>query len=1368
MQEEVILEGFRLSPQQKRLWLLQQADGGASYRVQCTVSIIGALRPAALAAALREVVARHEILRTSFELLPEMTVPLQLINDDAPVSIAEQDLSGLPAHEQEARIEDLLAAARQTPVELRDGAALQATLLKLAADRHALILTLPALCADQPTLRHLVREIARSYDACARGESADDEPTQYVELAEWQNELLESEDTAAGRDYWRHNRPAEQSAVKLPFEQAPSVKTGFDPQVVTRTVAAADSARICALARQYDASPAAVLLACWQALLARVTGQAEITVGFACDGRKYDELKSAIGLLTKYLPLQGRLSGQARFGELVAQAQAAAGEVYKWQECFTWEQTDEPAPADAAANYLPLCFTFVDDGEAYTAAGVTFALTRQYECTEKFKLKLACAMRGDALHAEFHFDAALFDRAEIERLADRCQQLLQSVSADPDVRLDRIEVLGAAERRRLLVEFNDTRADYGADKCIHQLFEAQAARTPVQIAVAFDEQRLTYYELNARANQLAHHLRKLGVGPETPVGLCIERSPRMVVGLLGILKAGGAYVPIDPHYPQQRRAFMLADTGARVLVTQQALAEPSPADVQQVCLDSDWAAIAQNDRQNPRSAVTPANLMYVIYTSGSTGAPKGVMVEHRSVANYLAWMQAAYPLTAADRLLQTTSISFDVSVRELFWPLLAGAQVVLLEAGAQQDSSRVIDLLARHKITQVRFVPSMLAAFLEAEGLEACRDLKRVFCGGEAMPPQLPARFFARFEHVELHNTYGPTEASVNATAWACRADDRSAHVAIGRPLANVQVYLLNEALQPVPLGTPGELYIGGRGVARGYLNRPELTAERFVPDPFGSTPGTRLYRTGDVARYRPDGNIEFLGRNDTQVQIHGYRVELGEVEAALTEHDEVRVAVVEALPDATGERRLVAYVVPGSKTHRPNVSELRAHLLERLPEYMIPAAFVLLDALPLTPNGKVDRRALPAPDQNRPDLEKAFVAPRDELERQLAALWEEVLNVRPVGVRDNFFELGGHSLLALRVMAQVQKLFGKDLPLATLIQGGTVEHLAKLLRQENPSLSQQPLVAIKPDGTRPPFFAVHSVGGQVFCYVQLARLLGKDQPFYGLQAPSLNESEVQQTSIEEMAAHYVSAVREVQAEGPYFLGGYSFGGMVAFEMAQQLRAEGQAVALVALLDSRSPRVFNLLPAYEENDAFMLAMLGRVHAQERGQKIDITAEEFLGLDYEAQMAHFLERMTAAELLPPDMTIASLRTFLVGYKARQKAMRHYKPGVYPGALTLYRAEEQDTWMLDNLEQAGVDVGDPTMGWGQLSAEPVTVYDVPGNHDQICYKPHVKVLAKQLRAAMEQALAPPDEAGEAQAAAAGHRPLDWMKKRVWRKG
>jgi len=787
------------------------------------------------------------------------------------------------------------------------------------------------------------------------------------------------------------------------------------------------------------------------------------------------------------------------------------------------------------------------------------------------------------------------------------------------------------------------------------------------------------------------------------------------VGVLGILKAGGAYLPLDPAYPQEHLAFMLSDAHTPVLLTQQQLVQKLPEhQARAICLDRDWEVIAHHSQENPVSGAIADNLAYVIYTSGSTGRPKGVEIQHAGLINLVTWHQRVYSVTPADRATLLAGSAFDASVWEL-WPYLtAGASIRIPIQEIRLSPSKLLEWMAAEAIS-ICFMPTPLAVAVLEEQWPTGLALRFLLTGGDKLrrEPRKASTF-------SLVNHYGPTENTVVTTCAPVGAATRTdAPPPIGRPIANTQVYLLDAQMQPVPAGVPGELYISGTGLARGYLNRPELTAEKFVPNPFSHKPGARLYKTGDLVRYLPNGNIEFLGRIDDQVKIRGFRIELGEIEAVLSQHPAVQESVVLAREDVPGNKRLVAYVLVNQKP-APSMQELQHFLKEKLPEYMVPSAFVRLETLPLTPNGKVDRRALPAPDTTRPDLQEAFVAPRDTLELQLAHIWESILDVHPIGVTDNFFDLGGHSLLAVRLMSKIQQEFGQNLPLATLFQATTIEQLAITLRQPSGSRHWSPLVKIQPNGSKRPFFCLPGTGGNVLYLYHLARHLGLDQPFYGLQARGLDGEQMPHTRVEDMAAYYIEALQAVQPHGPYLLGGHSFGSYVAFEMAQQLQKQGQEVALLAILDTQAPIPDNKLVEIDRDDAGYLADIAIAIERLFGKNLSVSYDDLQLLEPDEQLNYLLERLKMVNFFPPEARIPQIRGFLQVFKAN--AQVHYVPkGVYPTRITIFRASEEFS-------------DDPAMGWDKFSSESVETHDVPGNHITMVAEPHVQVLAEQLRACL----------------------------------
>ncbi|HLL47433.1 MAG TPA: amino acid adenylation domain-containing protein, partial [Longimicrobiaceae bacterium] len=1015
--------------------------------------------------AWRGVVLRHDILRTRFrwEGVPE---PVQEVVPQVRLEIARRDHTGLGPADREAAVEGYLAEDRARGFDLAEAPAMRLALFHGAADEHVLVWSVHHILLDGWSAIRVLGEVFALYDAGVDdAEAALPLPRPFGDHVRW----LRERDGAADEAYWTGILGGlEAPAPVRPIRSAPRDPRA-EPHFGARELRlppVADAA-LRALKRDRGVFVNTVVQGAWALLLGRYTGSTEAVFGTVRHGRAtgLEGAEGMVGLLINTVPIRVPLPPEARvvdWLEEVAARNAALGphQHAALPDLQRWSGLPQGAPLfDTFVNYQPLPFEAAFRGTEGRSVSVR----------EHPGYRLVLGVDAEApLRACIHYDADLFDAAAVDRMLGHFARLLEEMAADPERPLGALDPLGEAERALVVEEWNRTEAEYPADQCIHQLFEEQAARTPMAVAVRFEEESLQYGELNERANRLAHYLRRRGVGLEVRVGICLERSLEMVVSILAVLKAGGAYVPLDPGYPAERLAFILADSATPVLLTQEKLRGLLPARAGTEVLIVDGALAEGESAGIPESGVTPDTLAYVIYTSGSTGRPKGVMNAHRGVVNRLWWMQSQFRLGGRDVVLQKTPFSFDVSVWEFFWPLQQGACLVMARPEGHRDPAYLQEVIERRQITTLHFVPSMLQQFVESAVVERCASLARVVCSGEALPPALVERFHERFPPlVELHNLYGPTEAAVDVSWWACERQDSVDVVPIGRPILNTRLYVLDAGLQPVPVGAPGELYIGGVQVARGYLNRPALTASRFVPDPLGPGAGSRLYATGDRARWRADGAIEYLGRLDDQVKIRGFRIEPGEIEAALRRHDGVRECVVVAREDRPGDRRLVAYVVGDVET-----CALRAHVRRTLPEYMVPTAFVFVDALPLTPNGKLDVRALPAPEYTA-ETDRS-VAPRTPVEEVLAGIWADVLRLEGVGVEESFVRLGGHSLLAMRVVSRVRELFGVELPLRALVEGRTVAELAvrveEMRRAELPTLP--PVVPAERTGALPLSFA--------------------------------------------------------------------------------------------------------------------------------------------------------------------------------------------------------------------------------------------------------------------------------------------------------
>jgi amino acid adenylation domain-containing protein len=1034
-----------LSFAQQRLWFLDQLEPNSPlYNVPQAIRLQGPLQVKALHQTLNTIVARHETLRTTFHAVDG--IPRQVIAEHRTVALPLIDLSAWPEAAREAEAHRLIREEALHPFDLARDVLVRATLLRLGPAEHILLLTMHHIASDGWSMKVLSHEVAALYEAFTRGAPSPlpGLPIQYADYAVWQREWLQGEVLEAQLAYWREQL-AGVPELALPLDHPrPAIQTFRGARHALR-ISQPMTEALKALSQREGVTLFMTLLAAFQTLLQRYTGQDDIAVGSPIAGRTRAEAEGLIGCFVNTLVLRTDLSGNPPFRELLQRVREVALGAHAHQD-LPFERLVEALQPERRLSHAPLfqaMFSLENaPRQALHLSGLTLTPLDVDGGTAKFDLTLSIVEEAAGVRATLGYNTDLFEAATMRRVLGHFQSLLEGLVAHPAQRLAELPLLTEPERQQLLVEWNATKAEYPADQCLPQLFEAQVARTPEAIAVVFEDQQLTYRELNDRANQLAHHLRALGVGPEGLVGLYMGRSLEMIVGLLGILKAGGAYVPLDPESPHERLAYLLDDSGAAVLVTAQPWKDQLPSSGAHV-VDMD-----QVDGSSPRGpvddGVQSANLAYVIYTSGSTGAPKGVAVEHRAACNNLLWMQRQFPLTPADRVPLKYSVAFDVAVWEIFGPLIAGARLVIAPHGAQRDPDLFIPFLREHEITVLDLVPSLLRALLKEPQFRHCVSLRRVTCGGEPLDPDLRRLFFEQFD-IELNNMYGPTEATITTTWWTCSGADPAHTVPIGRPIANLQTYLLDANLQPVPIGVPGELHIGGDGLARGYWNRPQLTAETFIPNPFSSEPRARLYKTGDLARYLPDGNIEFLGRLDHQVKIRGFRIELGEIEAALNGHPAVREVVVSAREDVPGRKQLVAYVVLHQEP-LPSARELRHFLMSKLPDYMVPAAFVPLERLPLTPNGKVDRRALPTPGQQRPTLEEAFVAPRTPVEEALAGIWADLLGLTQVGIHDNFFELGGHSLLATQVISRLQGAFQVELPLRRLFETPTIAALAQAL----------------------------------------------------------------------------------------------------------------------------------------------------------------------------------------------------------------------------------------------------------------------------------------------------------------------------------
>jgi amino acid adenylation domain-containing protein len=1073
--------GFPLSFAQQRLWLLNEMEGGdtIAYNIPVCLRLQGPLDVYILQRCFGEVLRRHDAVRATFRMNPQTGAPEQIIHPWRPLKpfhldVAEVRGGGGSEREQQTRF--LASRESQRPFDLKTGPLMRALLLREAEDRHTLVITMHHIVSDGWSVGLIIKELATLYEAYSEGRESPlpDLPIQYVDFAHWQRRSMTSRVLEGQLEYWRGKLKGPVPALELPARGPRparySVRGAMRVWRMSRELS--DGAK--ALSRREGVTLFMTLIAAYKTLLYRYTGERDILVGTPVAGRNRREVEGLIGVFINTMVLRTDLSGEPTFRELLSRVKEVSLEAFANQDAPFEKLVEELQPErDLSRNpFFQVMFVLQNTPmPSFKQGNIVMSPLVIEGVTSKFDMTLSLMEEEDGIILGWlECNTDLFDEQAMIRLIGHYETLLRGVIANPDGRISSSPLLTDDERRQLLFDWNDTTGDYSLDYCVHELFEAQVARTPEAIAVVFDGQALTYEELNRQADRLARYLRAEIIGPEILVGVSMERSLEMVIALLGALKAGGAYVPLDPTYPKERLSFMMEDADVKLTLTQRRLAQRLPDNgIPFICLDTDWDAITRGHADMPEegqeSEVAPQNLAYVIYTSGSTGRPKGVITSHQAVSNMIVWMREAYSMVTGDRLLQKTSFSFDASVWEFYCPLISGGSLVIAEPYGDKDGAYMVKTIAEENVTILQVVPSVLQIVVEQKEFEKCRSLRHVFSGGEALSSAVCETFFERLSESRLTNVYGPTETAMHVTIWDCELGDEQRTIPIGRPVGNTQTYVLDGRMQPVPIGVAGELYIGGTQVARGYANRPDLTAERFIPDLYGREQGGRLYRTGDRARYRADGGIEFLGRIDHQVKIRGYRIELGEIEDVLRRYPGApgapgfTDAIVIAREDTPGDKRLVAYVVP-SPGHELKVSELRNYLLAKLPDYMVPSAIAPLEKLPLMSNGKVDRNALPIPEYVR-EPEQEYVAPRNEAEDRLCAIFSEVLGVEKVGIEDNFFLLGGHSLSATQVTTRILEVLHADVPLRRIFETPTVAGLALAVEECQISSEEDPIEII-------------------------------------------------------------------------------------------------------------------------------------------------------------------------------------------------------------------------------------------------------------------------------------------------------------------
>ncbi|MGN9786180.1 amino acid adenylation domain-containing protein [Nonomuraea sp. ZG12] len=1261
-----------------------------TYHDLTTMTLRGRFEREAFAAALAEVTARHPVLRTSMDLTG-YSEPLQFVHRSAVLPLEVTDLSADPAARDQ--VAQWAEGEKRRPFDWGTPPLARAHVHLLPGDLFAFSLSFHHAILDGWSVAALVTELFRRYHGHLAGEPLPVEPpgAAFRELVATERAAVAS---AEARDFW-HAQVADAPDTRLPRLPGHAGGEGVEVLRLPMELGPVEEA-----ARQLKVPLRTVLLAAHLRVLALLTGESEVMTGLVTHSRPESEAgEEVLGLFLNTVPLRVDVAAPT-WADLVRRVFDAEVALLPHRQYPLFE-------IQRAAGRSPLLDVLFDFRDFHVYRGMPGIDIVEQDFFEQTDLPFAAGFTRSREHGGFDltitYDRGQFGAEQIARAGElyaTALRLAADTGADPRDTAPYLTGDTAA-----IEGWNATARPYPA-ATLHELIAEQAGRTPTAPAVCYDGTWLSYRELAARARAVTARLLAAGTAPGDVVGVCLERGPDLLPALLGVLGAGAAYLPLEPELPPERLAYMIEEARARVVLTGAAGAAVLPDGVAlTVVLPIVLPAGGPAPQAAAAPRVHPDSLAYVIFTSGSTGRPKGVGVSHRAIVNRLRWMQDTFRLTSGERVMHKTPLSFDVSVWELFWPLMTGAGLVVAEPGAHRDGARLAALATAQRVSTMHFVPSMLELFLDEPALPATT---RVLCSGEALSAELAARFHERLPGTELHNLYGPTEAAVDVTWHACAAGESL--VPIGAPVANTRLEILDADGRRVPVGTPGELCLGGVQLARGYVNRPALTADRFVPDPYGP-PGARLYRTGDVARWLPGGEVQYLGRTDFQVKIRGQRVELGEIEALLAAHPAVRAAVVVL----RGER-LVGYVVPDGE----DLPDLAPALRRQLPDPMVPATWVRLDALPVTANGKLDRAALPDPG----DAGRApYLPPRDPFEAKLATLWEETLGVDAVSVHDDFFALGGHSLLALRLTMRLRKELGRDVPLSTVLTAPTVARLAVELRrpQDNDGAPQR-IVPLRPAGERTPIFLFHALGGQVFRYLPLTRHLGADQPVYAVQAAGLAPGERPHATLAEMVDDYTAHLLRVRPHGPYVLGGYCIGGNIALETARRLRAMGEQVPLVVLFysDAAEP----VLRASLEDDAVLL-----MHALAGGQ-VQVNLDDLHQMDPDERLLAVIDAAARADKLQPDTAdLRQARRFVEVFRANAHAVGHYQHAPYDGDVLLFSPTAE-----------GVEPDD--MGWRDVVTGRLRISPIHGERFTVMYEPRVALAAAELRSSVDHGLTPHD--------------------------
>jgi amino acid adenylation domain-containing protein len=1297
-------EYIPLSFSQERLWFIDQLEGSVQYHMPTVLRLKGELNYEILANTLWTIINRHEVLRTVI-LEHESEGYQQIMSaDDWRLDITEKLEGG------EKALSAYIGGLVTKPFNLSKDYMLRANLIKVDKDDHILVATMHHIASDGWSLSVLVKEVIALYE----GHLANVQttlpalPVQYADYAIWQRKYLQGELLDNKLSYWK-TKLKNVATLQLPSDyNRPTVPSSRGAKV-GRKIDNELSARLLSLAHQQGTTLYMTLLAVFKVLLYRYSGQEDICVGTPIAGRNRQELEGLIGFFVNTLAMRSQLRADMSFNELLQDVKTTTLEAYSHEDVPFEKVVDTVVKVrDRSRNPLfQVMFILQNtpDVPELKLGGLTLSGEGNQRTTSQFDITFVVNETSSGIQLSVEYSTDLYREATIDRMISHYINLLSSIVTSPAVSVSHLRMLTEREEQTLLESFNETAAEFPNNKSIIDLFETQVEKRPEAVAVVFDEERLTYSELNRRSNQVAHFLQKQGITAETLVPICVERSLEMLIGILGIMKAGGTYVPIDPDYPADRISYMLEDSGAELALSSKSSREKlGAASIRIITLDEDWAEIAKEKDSNPTTRVSADQLAYVIYTSGSTGKPKGVMIEHGSVVNLLVSIAKEVDFTVSSKFLSVTTYSFDICYLELFVPLISGAELVIVPRETASDGFRLMESLATQRPTHMQATPSTWQML--ADGDWKNEEHVKMLIGGEAVKEGIKD-YLAGIG--EVWNVYGPTETTIWSAIKKLSGDEK---VTIGKPLSNTQIYIISSENELNPVGVNGEICIGGAGLARGYWRRPELTAEKFIEDPFTKNNAVRLYRTGDLGRWLPDGNIECLGRIDDQVKIRGYRIELGEIDSVLNQIEQVKLGVVVAKADTNGNKRLVGYVVPKETFDK---QAIQSYLATKLPEFMVPALWVELDQIPLTANGKIDRKALPDP--GLAEVTAEYTAPRNNNELVLTNIWQRLLGIERVGIYDDFFELGGHSLLAMRMIANIRKSLGIGLPIGDVFVYPNIAGLAKRLESEHKNTVPL-LIPMKTTGNKPALYIVCGSGGTVLKFANFVKMLDEDQPVYGLQQPTdSNDLKDIPNTTEGIAEMYVNAILKQNPNGPYALSGHCFGGKIAIEMAKQLKAIGKKVSLVALFDVYTQDVDDIVVA-KINNYYNIGVIIR-----KGfSKILLKAkfETFLLLKHPKQSLQYKIRKLKSLLRMEETDIGELEVeFNKVTDIFKMASVKYQMNPYDGEILVFYAKERhyfSDWNRGILYKKMSVSDDRKYSWKKY-VKSVKVYEIDGEHSTI---------------------------------------------------